>query len=94
MRSGSPIQPSLFDEPRREPPRREPDLEFVRKCLRDTLRLMRNAQFMPFYRCDAISWTRRFPALAGMLPPDEAAPLIAEFEAQYERLKDHPLNPR
>ena len=81
-------QPSLFDPPAKPEARCPPNLDNIRKHLRSMLRTVRNAEIMPWHNADAKHWEQNFPVLARMLPPDEGAPMIAEFEMELARLKE------
>ena len=81
-------QPSLFDPPAAaKPERAPPNLAFIRKHLVARLRLVRQAQIMPWHNADAAHWEKFFPELARLLPPEEGEPMIAAFEAEMTRLK-------
>ena len=41
---------------------------------------------MPWSEWETKSWEKQFPALAALLPADEAAELISEFKIELERL--------
>lgn len=80
-------QPSLFDITAEPEAPRPPNLDNIRKHLRAMLRTVRNAEIMPWHNADARHWEQNFPALARMLPPEEGAPMIAEFAQEMARLK-------
>ena len=80
-------QPSLFDIPAEPEAPRPPNLDNIRKHLRDMLRTVRNAEIMPWNNADARHWEQNFPVLARMLPHEEGDPMIAEFEKEMSRLK-------
>lgn len=78
-------QPDLFAAPR-STERAPPNLTFIRKALGRYLRLLRDAEILPWAEHEAHSLTQRFPALAAMLPEDEGRPLVAEFFQHLDRL--------
>jgi hypothetical protein len=80
-------QLSLFRPERPEPPRRPPDLPYIRKSLHSRLRTVRDAEIMPWSEGEMASWEKLFPELAAYLPADEAEGLTAEFAAQLARLR-------
>lgn len=80
-------QLSLFDSPKPALERRAPNPDFIRKHLNRVLRLMREAEQMPWSEGEARSWERQFPELAKLLPEDEAQKYRAQFEAEWERLQ-------
>ena len=80
-------QPSLFDIPVEPEAPRPPNLDNIRKHLRMVLRLVRNAEIMPWHDADARHWEQNFPVLARLPPPHEGEPMTAEFEAELSRLK-------
>lgn len=80
-------QLSLFDPPKLAPERRPPNLDFVRKHLRAVLKLVRNAERMPWGAADAAHWEKFFPELTALLPQEEWSQLDAEFAREIERLK-------
>ena len=80
-------QPSLFDIPVEPEAPRPPNLDNIRKHLRMGLRLVRNAEIMPWHDADARHWEQNFPVFARLLPPHEGEPMTAEFEAELSRLK-------
>src|SRR5215204_2739143 len=65
-------QLSLFRPERPEPPRRPPDLPYIRKSLHSRLRTVRDAEIMPWSEGEMASWEKLFPELAAYLPADEA----------------------
>ncbi len=79
-------QLSLFQVKRDEESRPPPDLPYIRKSLGRVLRIAREAQIMPWSEWETKSWEKQFPALAALLPADEAAELISEFKIELERL--------
>lgn len=79
-------QDSLFDS-RAVLPGAPPNLDFIRNNLTALLRIMRNAEIMPWHKADARAWERNFPILATLLPAEEAATLLADFERELARLK-------
>lgn len=79
-------QPDLFTSlrPSRDPA--EPDLPFIRKSLSRYLRLLRDAEILPWADHEAIRLARRFPALARPLPVEEREALVKEFFDHLTRL--------
>ena len=65
-------QLSLFRPERPEPPRRPPDLPYIRKSLHSRLRTVRAAEIMPGAKARWRSGEKLFPELAAYLPADEA----------------------
>lgn len=80
-------QLSLFDSPKAAPERRAPNPDFIRKHLNRVLRMMRDAEHLPWSEAEARSWQQQFPELAQLLPEDEARHYRAQFETEWERLK-------
>lgn len=81
-------QLSLFRPERPEAsPRRPPDPNYIRKSLNRLLRLVRDAQIMPWSEGEAESWEKLFPELAAWLPAEEATAMTGEFAAQLARLR-------
>lgn len=80
-------QLSLFDSPKPRAERRPPNLTLIRKHLNRVLRLVRDAETMPWNEPETKSWERQFPELSHLLPPEEGETMRAEFEAEMERLK-------
>jgi hypothetical protein len=80
-------QPSLFDSLEKPAEPRPVRLEPIRKYLNHQLRQMRRATSMPWHKADADYHAKYFPIYASELPEDEAAGLVAEFDAQLARLK-------
>jgi hypothetical protein len=72
---------------RAEPQSRPADTAYIRKSLLRLLRVVRNAQIMPWSVAETASWERLFPQLAASLPAEEAAALTAEFSAELARLR-------
>lgn len=79
-------QPDLFSAPAPIPERAEPNLPFIRKSLGRYLRLLRDAEILPWSPAQTASLTDHFPALARPLPDDEREPLVAEFFGHLDRL--------
>ena len=79
-------QPDLFTVPRAQPERAEVNLDYVRKSLGGYLRLVRNAEILPWSEFETGRLSQHFPALAVSLPPNEAEELIAAFFAELNRL--------
>jgi hypothetical protein len=79
-------QPDLFAAPPRSTERPPPNLTFIRKALGRYLRLLRDAEILPWAEHEAISLTQRFPALAQPLPDEEREALVAEFFHHLDRL--------
>lgn len=77
----------LFSRPRAEPAQRPPDLAYVRKSLNRLLRLVREAQIMPWSEGETASWEKLFPELAASLPAEEATGLVEEFSTELRRLR-------
>ena len=77
----------LFSRPRAEPAQRPPDLAYIRKSLDRLLRLVREAQIMPWSESETRSWERLFPELADSLPAEEAEELTSEFSTELARLR-------
>ena len=81
-------QLSLFNSQKPAPEKRPPNLPFIRKHLNRVLRLMRDAEQMPWSEPETQSWERQFPKLA-----EAAARRTKEnccgqlFAAELERLK-------
>jgi hypothetical protein len=75
----------LFAKPVVAP--RPADPVFIRKHLTALVRLVRNAERMPFDDGEAESWEARFPDLARLLPGDEGEQLHAAFAAELARLR-------
>ena len=78
--------PDLFSAPKApvEPP--PPNLPFIRKSLNRYLRLLRDAEILPWAEHETARLTRHFPSLARPLPDEEREPLVAEFFAHLDRL--------
>ena len=51
------------------------------------MRMVRDAEIMPWHKADAAYWERNFPVLSQLLPQEEGGPLLAEFEKEMTRLK-------
>jgi hypothetical protein len=82
------IQPDLFDAPRPAAPERAPpDLDFIRKHLNRVMRLVRNADFMPWPAGDAEHWQKFFPELTALLPPEEGKQLLEAFRTEIARIR-------
>jgi len=79
-------QLDLFRQEPPAPERRPPDVDFIRKCLLSTLRLMRDAEDMPWHPWDAANQEQQFPLLAAFLPADEAEEYVSEFRSEMARL--------
>jgi hypothetical protein len=62
-------------------------LPFIRKHLNRVLRLMRDAEIMPWSEPETKSWEQQFPKLARMLPSEEGETMLSAFEVELERLK-------
>lgn len=80
-------QPSLFDSPEKPIEAAPVRLPPIRKYLHSQLRVMRAATTMPWHKADADYHALNFPIYARLLPAEEAAQLIAEFERELARLK-------
>jgi hypothetical protein len=59
---------------------------FVRKRLRQALRIARQAERRPWSPAETASWIERFPQLAALLPPEEGEPLAEAFREEMKRL--------
>lgn len=81
------IHPSLFDPPRPAAERTPPDLDFIRKHLHRVLRLVRNAEGMPWGPADTAHWEKFFPELTALLPPEEGRELLTSFTTEISRLR-------
>lgn len=77
-------QPDLFGATPQPLPR--PDPEAVRKRMRDLLRTLREAEVMPLTDKELRFWRTVAPQTTRWLAPDERAAILAEFEAQLDRL--------
>lgn len=80
-------QLSLFAPRRTEPAQRPPDLPFIRKCMHRDIRMLRDAEFMPWSEGEARSREKQFVSLAALLPNDEAQVLIDGMRAELGRLR-------
>jgi hypothetical protein len=80
-------QLSFFASKYGEPPRRQPDLDFVRKTLNWRLRTVRNAEILPWSVPETESLEKHLPELASLLPESEAAEFIEEFASELARLR-------
>jgi hypothetical protein len=78
---------SLFQTERPEPPRRPPDLAYIRKSLNWRLRTLRDAVIMPWSEGETASLEKLVPELAAYLPAEEAEALTAEFRSELARLR-------
>ena len=63
------------------------DPVLIRKHLFRALRRISAAQQLPWHGAELERWTREFPQLATVLPPEEAEPMIAAFTRELERLR-------
>lgn len=79
-------QPDLFAPPAAPLAPAEPNLPFIRKSLGRYLRLLREAEIMPWPDHEVAGLVRRFPSLARALPEDERQALVDEFFAHLTRL--------
>lgn len=80
-------QLSLFDSRRAAPEPAKPDLTFIRKTLNRALRQVREAEIMPWDEATTARWEKRFPELAGQLPPEEGSLLARRFAEELARLR-------
>jgi hypothetical protein len=80
-------QPTLFDAPAAAPERLPPDLDFIRKHLHRVLRLVRNAESMPWGDAETEHWKGFFPQLTALLPPEEGHELLTAFETELARIR-------
>jgi hypothetical protein len=64
----------------------EADPAEVRAELRAVLAQMREAQTLPWDARRTLYWRTVFPQMTNWLPPDEAAELRADFDAELRRL--------
>ena len=80
-------QLQLFCPERSKLPRRPPDLAFIRKSLHRLLRIVREAEIMPWSEGEAESQLKVFPELAAFLPVEEAATLKMDFTREVARLR-------
>jgi hypothetical protein len=69
-----------------------PDPNATRKMLRGVIAHLREATFMPYDANALASWKTVVPQSARALPKDDAAALIAEFDAEIARLADRKPN--
>ncbi len=83
-------QLSLFKPETKSTPRRPPDLNYIRRSLNRLLRILRDAQIMPWSEAEAQSWEKLVPQLAAYLPPEEAEPIKLEFAAEMRRVRPGP----
>ncbi len=81
------MQPSLFDSPAEPAKPAAPNIPAIRKHLLAVMRILRNAEIMPWHKAEAASWEKNFPVLARLLPAEEGEPMLAEFETEMTRLK-------
>lgn len=77
-------QPDLFGAVAQPLP--QPDPEAVRARMTDLLRRLREADVMPLTEKELRFWRTVAPQTTRWLPDDERAALLAEFEAQLDRL--------
>lgn len=80
------FQPDLFSAPPVPTEPAPPNLTFIRKSLGRYLRLLRDAERLPWYEHEAANLCRHFPALARPLPDEEREALVAEFFHHLDRL--------
>lgn len=64
----------------------QPNPESVRRRMRDLLRTLREAEVMPLTDKELRFWRTVAPQTTRWLAPDERAAILAEFEAQLDRL--------
>jgi len=79
-------QPDLFAAPQSRPEPAVPNLAHIRKSLGAYLRLIRNADILPWSEYETGRLSQHFPALAQALPPEEAEALTASFFQELQRL--------
>jgi hypothetical protein len=77
----------LFHPDCPEPVKRPPDLGYIRKSLARLLRIVKDAEIMPWSEAETESRAREFPQLAALLPTDEAVVLVSEFAQEIKRLR-------
>ena len=77
-------QPDLFGATPQPLP--QPDPEAVRKRMRDLLQTLREADTMPLTDKALRFWRTVAPQTTRLLETDERASILAEFEAQVDRL--------
>lgn len=77
-------QPDLFGATPQPLP--QPNPESVRQRMRDLLRTLREAEVMPLTDKELRFWRTVAPQTTRWLAPDERAAILAEFEAQLDRL--------
>lgn len=79
-------QPDLFASPatRSEPP--PPNLANIRKSLTAYLRMVRDAEILPWGPTRTEQMSRHFPALARALPDEEREALCRDFASELDRL--------
>lgn len=77
-------QPDLFGATPQPLP--QPDPEAVRRRMRDLLRTLREAEVMPLTDKELRFWRTVAPQTTRWLPAEERTAMLAEFEAQIERL--------
>jgi len=82
-------QADLFAAPtvRSEPP--PPNLANIRKSLTAYLRMVQDAEILPWGPTKTEQMSRHFPALARALPVDEREHLVADFSHHLGRLGFH-----
>jgi hypothetical protein len=80
-------QLNLFEAEKPIPAPAPPNPDFIRKHLNRVLRILHDAQTIPWRTSEMESWSKRFPILAADLPPEEGQALVDEFEAQLQRLR-------
>lgn len=78
-------QPDLFAAPTAPAAPVEPNLPFIRKSLGRYLRLLRDAEIMPWPDHEVAGLVRHFPSLARPLPDEERQPLVDEFFSHLTR---------
>jgi hypothetical protein len=77
-------QPDLFGSTPQPLP--QPDPEAVRRRMRDLLRTLREADVMPLTDKELRFWRTVAPQTTRWLEPDERASILAELDAQMDRL--------
>lgn len=77
-------QPDLFGSTPQPLP--QPDPEAVRRRMQNLLRTLREAEVMPLTEKELRFWRTVTPQTTRWLEPEERAAVLAEFDAQLERL--------
>jgi hypothetical protein len=77
-------QPDLFGAVAQPLP--QPDPEAVRRRMHDLLRTLRDADVMPLTDKELRFWRTVAPQTTRWLPSEERASMLADFDAQVDRL--------